>query len=198
MSLKENLDMVKDELNSEEKMLENAIKAEKIYKKYKKPFFALLAAIVVGVGANTLYQSNLESKIEKSNQLYLSVQKNPTDTTASNELKTLNPELYAAWEFTQAIQNGDEKKLSELSKEDINILSSIAQYEVASKESDLSKLENYTMQQKAIYKDLALVEAAYLLMKENKIDDAHQKLQMISSESPLYKISQILMHYGVK
>lgn len=198
MSLKENLDMVKDELNSEEKMLENAIKAEKFYKKYKKPFFGLLVTIVIGVGANTLYQSKLESNIEKSNQLFLSVQKNPADTTAANELKSLNPKLYSAWEFTQAIKNSNEKKLGELSKDNVNILSSIAAYEVASKEQDIAKLENYTMEQKAIYKDLALIESAYLLMKENKIDDAHQKLQMIASESPLYKISQVLMHYGVK
>lgn len=198
MSLKENLDMVKDELNSEEKMLENAIKAEKFYKKYKKPFFGIIAAAVVGIGANAIYQYNIESNIKKSNQLFLTVQKNPTDTTAANELKSLNPKLYDAWEFTQALQTHDLKKLNNISKSKLDILSSIADYEVATKEQDITKLKNYTMEQKAIYKDLALIEAAYLLMKENKIEKAHQKLQMIASESPLYEISQVLMHYGVK
>jgi len=198
MSLKENLDMVKDELNSEEKMLENAIKAEKYYKKYKKPFFGLIAAVVIGVGANAIYQKSVADKLEKSNELFLELKTNPANTTAANELKSLDPKLYSAWEFSSALKDSDTKKLDELAKKNIDVLSSIASYEVASQEKDLNKLEDYTLQQKAIYKDLALIESAYLLMKDEKISEAHEKLMMISSESPVYKISQVLMHYGVK
>ena len=198
MSLKENLDMVKEELNSEEKMLENAIKAEKYYKKYKKPLYGLLAAIVIGVASNAVYQNSVENKIQKSNELFDIVQKNPTNITAADELKALNPKLYQAWEFAEALRNKNVQKLNALSQQGLDVLSSIASYEVASREADITKLENYTLEQKAIYRDLALIEAAYLLMKENKIDEGHQQLMMIPSESPLYKISQVLMHYGVK
>ena len=198
MSLKENLDMVKEELNSEEKMLENAIKAEKYYKKYKKPFFGLLAAIVIGVGANALYEKSVADKIAKSNELFHTLEQNPADKTTADELQALNPKLYAAWEFSEALKRGDTTLLETLATKDLPVLSSIAAYEAAVQSKDLSKLESYSLEQKAIYRDLALVEAAYLLMKEKRVDDAHQKLMMISSESPLYKISQVLMHYGVK
>jgi hypothetical protein len=35
-------------------------------------------------------------------------------------------------------------------------------------------------------------------MNENKIQEAHDKLSMISLQSPLATVAKALMHYGVK
>ena len=48
MSIKENVDYVKEELNSQEKFLESFVKGERFYKKYRTLIFASIAIIVIG------------------------------------------------------------------------------------------------------------------------------------------------------
>ena len=43
MSIKENVDYVKEELNSQEKFLESFVKGERFYKKYRTLIFASIA-----------------------------------------------------------------------------------------------------------------------------------------------------------
>ena len=62
LSLKENIDMVKQELNSEEKFFEKAVITEKFVKKYKNMMIASVVAIVVLVAANIGYEANEASK----------------------------------------------------------------------------------------------------------------------------------------
>ena len=62
MSIKENVDYVKTELSSEEKFLENFVKGERFFKKYKTLIFGFIAVIFIGIIAifikNHLYESN--------------------------------------------------------------------------------------------------------------------------------------------
>jgi hypothetical protein len=78
------------------------------------------------------------------------------------------------------------------------IISDLAKYELAAISADSAKLQSYTASQHAIYKDLAMVESALLLMKEGKTEQAHQKLSLVSESSSMYKVARSLMHYGVK
>jgi len=75
------------------------------------------------------------------------------------------------------------------------LVADLAAYESA---NELSKLESYASKQDAIYKDLAQVQSAVLLMNDGKFEAAHQKLSQIGEQSSLYKIAKALLHYGVK
>ena len=64
MSIKENVDYVKNELSSEEKFLENFVKGERFFKKYRTLIFTFIAiAILVTIGML------VKQKIEESNKL---------------------------------------------------------------------------------------------------------------------------------
>ena len=54
------------------------------------------------------------------------------------------------------------------------------------------------MKEGALYRDLAIVQEAVILMKTQKIDKAYEKLSQISVQSPLAQVANALMHYGVK
>jgi len=74
----------------------------------------------------------------------------------------------------------------------------LATYGVASATKDEKALNEYALQEDAIYKDLAIVQSAVILMQEEKINKAHEKLSQISVQSPLAQVANALMHYGVK
>lgn len=198
MSLKENIDMVKDELNSEEKFFESAVKTERFVKKYKNALIGTVVAVVVVVSANALYVSNENKKIAESNVLYESLLNNAQDQNAQDKLKVLNPDLYDLWKLSQAIADHNVDTLQTLKSSKAVAVSDLATYELASLEKNSMQMNSYSMKQEAIYKELAIVQSALLLMREDKIDLAHDKLSQVSQTSPLYKVSKMLMHYGVK
>lgn len=195
MSLKENISMVKEELNSEEKFFEKAVMTEKFVKKYKKIMIASVAAIVIFVGANLAYDANENSKVTAANIALSKLQIDPQDTNAVNELKTLTPSLYDVWIFSQAVANKDIQAIKNLKDSKTLIVSDLVKYELA---EDAASLEEYASKQDAIFRDLALVRSAVMLINVNKIDEAHNKLLKISKESSLSKLASALLHYGVK
>ncbi len=197
MSLKENIDMVKDQLNAEEKFFENAVKAERVWKKYKIAIIGGVVAIVAVVVINAIYEAKNESDAVDSNKVYATLLKGP-DATAEKELESLNPKLLLAWKFSNAIASSDVEALETLTSSADAIISDLAKYEIAVIGSDESKISSYATSQNAIYRDLAIIQSALLLMKNDQIQRAHQKLSLISQDSPLFKISKSLMHYGVK
>ena len=75
MSLKENIEKVKDELNSEEKFFENAVKAERFVKKYRNAIIGGVSAVVVLVIANVLYEADKSATAEAANAVMARLQK---------------------------------------------------------------------------------------------------------------------------
>ena len=195
MSLKENIDQVKNELSSEEKFFEKAVMTERFVKKYKKWMIGSVVAVVVLVGANIVYTHNNEERITAANEALVLLQEDATNTQALEELKANSKNLYNLWIYAQAVAQNDMQTLATLSKSKTPIISDLAKYETA---SDVSALDGYAATQDAIYRDLALVRSAILLIKEDKRDKAHQKLQMISENSSFQNIAKALLHYGVK
>lgn len=198
MSLKENIDMVKEELNSEEKFFESAVKVERFVKKYRNAMIGAVSAIVVLVIANTLYEADKASTAEAANKAYATLLKNSDDKVAQAELQKLNSDLYDIWMLSVAVSGKDEAALSKLTTSKAPVVADIASYELAAISQDPAKLDSYSLRQQAVYKDMAAVEDAMLLLKEKKIDAAHSKLAMVAADSPLYQIAQLLLHYGVK
>lgn len=195
MSLKDNINMVKDELNSEEKFFEKAVITEKFVKKYKNAMIASVVVVALGVGANIAYNANEDSKIEVANNTLLKLETNPSDGAALSELKVLSPSLHDVWIYSQAVANKDLEAMKKLKDSKALIVSDLAKYELA---LDAASLEDYASKQDAIFRDLALVQGAVMLLNENRVQEARNKLSKVSKESSLSKLVSALMHYGVK
>ena len=198
MSLKENIDMVKEELSQEEKMFESAVKTEKFVKKYKMPSIGAITTILVVVIGNSLYKASVESKITASNKAYSTLLQTPTDASAQKELQENNALLYDAWKLQQALKANDDKALESLKSSKSEVVSDIASYELATLKQDSSALNSYSNDKDAIYRDIALLNEAVLLMKNGKKDEAKARLSMIDDKSSLKKTAMMLQHYGVK
>ena len=198
LSLKENIDMVREELNQEEKMFENAVRTERFVKKYKTPLLSAIVAIIVVLVGNSIYQANLESKMLNSNAAYMTLLSTPTDTNAMKILKENNAPLYDAWKLQVAIADSDEKTLQELSSSKNQTVSDLATYEVAALKKDVQALNAYAQTKEAMLKDMALLDEAVLLMQAGKTEEAHQRLNLIDEKSSVKKTAMILQHYGVK
>lgn len=198
MSLKENIDMVKEKLNQEEKFFESAVKTERFVKKYKMPLISVCVAVIVVIVGNSLYQTKLSQTISESNAAYLTLLSSPTDAQAGQTLKETNSELYDAWQLKLALEGQDETKLESLKSSSSDVISDLATYELATLKKDKSALNDYALNQDAILKDLAILNEAVLLMQEGKTAEAKARLSLIDEDSSFKKMVDLLQHYGVK
>ena len=103
VSLKENIEMVKNELNSEEQFFEKAVQTERFVKKYKKPLIGLITAAILAIGTGSAYDIYTQNKIDQSNAAFNVLMADPDDQAAQEQLKTLNPKLYDVWALSKAL-----------------------------------------------------------------------------------------------
>ena len=198
MSLKENIEMVKEELNSEEQFFEKAVQTERFVKKYRTPLIAIVTATVLAVITASAYNLYTQNKIDASNTALNILLQNPADTAAKDELQNLNPKLYDVWTLSNALKTKDKAALNSLQSSKALVVADLAQYELAAMDNDEKALQNYSQKSGALLKDLAVIEAAVLLIEKGEKEAAHNKLAMISLNSPVYKLAQSLSHYGIK
>lgn len=198
MSLKENIEMVKEELSQEEKLFESAVRTERFVKKYKMPLIGALAVMVVVLAGNAIYQANVSSKIKSSNEAYMKLLASPADASAIKTLKESNEALYDAWRLQLAISEKNESQLQKLILSSSDVVADLASYELAAIKKDKKSLNAYSQKELAILKDMALLDESVLLMKESKIEEARADLAKIDDKSSAKKIATMLQHYGVK
>lgn len=198
MSLKDNIDMVKDELSQEEKLFASAVQTERFVKKYKMPIIGSVIGIVLIVIINALYQADVQNKIERSNEAYVALLDDANNSEARKTLQENNPGLYDAFMYKQASENKDIKVLEELNNSSNKVLVDLSTYEISAINKDAKGLNEYALTQDAIFKDLAIVNEATLLLKEGKVEEARTRLALIQKESSMHRTAQFLMHYGVK
>lgn len=198
MSLKNDLGMVKEELSAEEKFFEQAVVTEKFVKKYKNVLIGSVVVIAVLVAGNIIYKINKDNTLKAANETLLTLKANPKDKDALAKLEALSPALHDAWLYSQAVADENVKELEKLQNSKTMPLGDLSTYEAAQISQDKNRLESYAQTQNAIYRDLAQVELALILMNENKIKEAHSKLSMIGIDSPLAPVAKALMHYGVE
>ncbi len=198
MSLKENIDMVKEELSQEEKFFAGAVQTERFIKKYKVQLISTLGAVVFVLIVNTIYQASVQHAVESSNQAYLTLLANSEDAKAAEVLKENNPALYDAWQFKIAREKADEDGLKQLASSSSDVIADLASYELAALKKDKSALNEYALKQNAILKDMAILNEAVLLLQEKKIDEAKKRLSLIEDTSSLKKLAMLLQHYGIK
>ncbi|MDA3909710.1 MAG: hypothetical protein PF437_11545 [Sulfurimonas sp.] len=198
MSIKNDIAMVREELNSEEKFFEKAVITEKFIKKYKNLMIGAVVVLVVAVGANIAYEINKQSQITAANSALLTLSEDATNSEALLTLKSVSTELYDVWRYSNAVAKKDMLTIKELRNSSAVMIGDLAKYEIAQDAKDSASLDAYASAQGAIYRDLALVQSAIILMSNSEIQKAHEKLAKVSTQSSMSKIANALLHYGVK
>ena len=191
MSLKENVNYVKDELNSEEKFLESFVKVERFYKKNK---FIIIAIIVIAIGASVAYYTT--KSLQRSNQFeanvaFNTVIENPKDAAALATLKDKNVRLYEIAQYINAA------KENQNASTEIKYLKELVAYKKALETKDINQLNTISMQNDFLLKEFAIFNKALLLTNEGKFEDAKATLKLIPSNSKVTELANILNHYLV-
>jgi len=184
------IDDVKKELSSDEQMLASAFRLEKFYKKHKFKIFAVVGLTIAYFAGTAIMDKMEQDKKEVANTAYLTLQEKNNDATALSELENNNPKLFELYSYKEAIKSADVEKLNTLSKSTNPIVADLASYHLAI-------IENKSADSKYL-SDVAKIHNASLLIQEGKVTDAQDELELIAEESPLYNISQMIKHYGIK
>jgi hypothetical protein len=198
MSITENLQTLKDELNSEEKLFESALRTERFIKKYQKPLIGSVISLLLIVGSAVGYQAYDNARIESSNSALNTLLANPVNKNALDTLQNSNVKLYELYKLSKAIKESDSKSLLLLQKSQSPEIADMAVYETAVLNADETALQSYTKQQGGMYQDMALLETAVMFIKKGDVKSAQNQLAMIKEDSAVYPTAQMLNHYGVQ
>jgi len=195
MGIKEDIEAIKQDIVGEEQFLEQYVKAEKFFEKYKEKLKALTmiaTAFVVYFIINSLEANRLE----QSNMLYLTYLKSKNSDTLV-KIKNINPKLYDLILLKNAISNKDLQTLGKLKNSQTAIVSKLASYHIASISGEKEKLDAYLLQEGSLLKDFASLDLAVVLIQNNKIQKAQRLIDSIAFDSPLKKPATTLLHFGV-
>jgi len=184
------LDDVKKELNSDEQMLASAFRLEKLYKKHKFKIFTVVGVTIAYFAGTAVMDKMEQDKKVAANTAYLTLQEKKDDANALSELQSNNPKLFELYSYQEAINARDLEKLKALSNSSNTIIADLASYHLAI-------LNNKNVESK-YYNDIAKVHNASLMIEEGKVTEAQEELDLIGEESPVYNISKMIKHYGIK
>lgn len=181
---------IKKELSGDEKVLESAFKLETYYKKYKFLIWAVLIGLIVFFVGRTVMQSMNEAKLAEANKAFLTLQTKTDDTQALSILKEKNPALYELFSFAQASKNRDTKTLAGLASSSNTVIADASAYAAATLEKKNSDSK--------LYREMALLQEAYLAIKAGNTKSAKEKLELIDERSPLSMLASLLKHSTLK
>lgn len=190
MSIKDDVNYIKNELSSEEKFLESFVKTERFFKKYKKLIVVLIIAVIIGsiaflvktkLDEKNLYEANiaLSNFLENGNQNSL------------NQLKEKNRDLYEIALYLDA--------KNEFKNADINLkyLKELLDFQVALLNSNQSELDLVSKKADFLLKDYAIFNQALILVNNQKYAEAREILGKISQDSRAFELATLLKHYLV-
>jgi hypothetical protein len=184
LALKENIEALKTELNTQEELLKNIIQGERFFKRHKRSIFAaavIAVILLIGYSINSAVSS---SNLKASNEAYKTLLVIPTNEHALNTLKNKNKPLYRAFVFQEAAKNSDSAALQTLAGEDsTDVIGQLASYLLG--------------QNSEIMRDFTALQSGYELLKDGKTDEANLKFITIGS-STLSELATGLEHYQSK
>lgn len=185
MAIKDDIKDVKERMDSQGQFLENIIKSELFIKKYKKPIVGTFIVVFLAIVVYLVVDYQKETKFKKANESYSELILNPNDKEAAKKLQSLDKNLFALFEFRQALDNNDSKKIDELSNlEGIDkLLKDIISYEAGKQSGEILSSYNAFM-------------SGYAYLKEGKVEEANKEFIKISPNSGLTQIVKNLRHYN--
>ena len=188
MSIKENVNYVKDGLSNEEKLLENFVKSERFFKKYKTLIFAVIVLAIVGSIGYVI-----KKDLDESNKLEANVAFNKfletNDAKALETLKDKNEKLYEIALFLQA------RKDNKTIEVNTPVLKELAKFQTAMESKNIKELENLSVQNDFLLKEFAIFNKALLLTNEGKFEEARTALKQIPQTSKATELANLLNHY---
>lgn len=191
MSVKKNLDFIKSEFSSDEKLIENAFKLEILYRRYRHIIWGVLIVVVIFAVFMGVKSLIVESNAKKSSEILNALLINPSDETLRTDLQKSNESLYSLFLLKQSLDDGNTASLQDLTSANSELVKYLANYHLGSFERDISLLDK---SDKYALGDLAKLESAYILIQSGKISDAKNILSTIPQDSPLIEIAKILSH----
>lgn len=189
MSLKENVDYVKEELNSEEKFLESFVKVERFYKKYKILIILALVVIISLVIGLYVTKTIQESNKLDANIAYNKFMENPNDSEAKAILEDKNKQLLEVALYAQALKKGEYKETN------LKYFKQLVAYQNALKEQNVDKLNEVSMEKEFLLKEFAIFNKALIQAKEGNYEDAKATLKLIPANSQVNDLVTALNHY---
>ncbi|MBR2494510.1 tetratricopeptide repeat protein [Helicobacter sp.] len=183
---------IKQEFQQDERLLESAFKLEHFVKKYKYYLVTLVLVVLVWLGYVAIYDTIQENHAQKSSALYDELLQNPDNELLQKQLKEQARELYDLYQLSRLDLTQDvESILQELASSSNPLVKELASYDLASlKQQGLDKVSGELA-------DLAAIQQAYLLLQEDKIQEARANLDVIKPDSGLYGIAMQMKHYGI-
>ena len=189
MSIKENVDYVKTELSSEEKFLENFVRSERFFKKYKTLILSFIIIFIVGFIGVFIKTKIDESNKFEANLAFNKVLENNNDAKALADLKAKNKDLYEIALYLQA------KKEAKIIETNVPLLKELSKYETALVNKSITELDNVSMQSDFLLKDFAVFNKALFLANEGKFTEAKTTLALIPQTSKAFELAKLLNHY---
>ena len=181
---------VKRELSSDEKVLESAFKLETVYKKYKVLLWGVAVALVLFFVGRSAFDALHQAKLAEANEAFLTLQEKPDNAEALATLEAKNPALFELFSYAQAVKAEDVKQLRVLQKSQNFVI------------ADLSSYSANTLERKPatsqLYKEMALLDEAYLALKAGNTQEAQRKLEGIDQRSVAKNIVTLLQHATLK
>ncbi len=190
MSIQDDVKFVKKELSGDEKILESAFKIEELYKKYKFVIWGAVVAIILGFAGKEGMDAMHEAKLADANRAFLTLQTKAEDTQALQTLKEKNPALFELFSYSEAVKKQDLNALNSLAGSKNEVIADSSKYIAAT-------LENKNSDSK-LYKEMGLLQDAYLAIKAGDIKSAKAKLELIDERSSLAMLASLLMHSTLK
>jgi hypothetical protein len=190
VSIKDDVKYVKKELSGDEKILESAFKVEELYKKYKYIIWGVIAAIILLFAGSAAMDAMKQAELDDANNAFLTLQTKADDAQALETLKQKNPALFELYTFSQAAKTQDAKVLSILAGSKNSIIADSSKYTAAT-------IEKKPVDSK-LYKEMALLEEAYISIKAGDMKNAKAKLELIDERSPLSMLARLLEHSTIK
>ena len=189
MSMKENVNFVKDELNSEEKFIEGFVKVERFYKRYKALIFGLLAILIVATIAILVNNYNSDQNKVKANIAFNKLIANPSDKEALVELEKTNKQLYNIALYLKSKKENKDENVN------ITFFKELITYQKALEKKNVKELNNLSMQNDFLLKEFSLFNKALILTQEGKYKEAQASLSLIQKDSKVYVLANLLKHH---
>ena len=137
MSIKQNLETIKEEFKSDEKIFESAFKIERIFYRYKWIFIGIVAILLI-LWIYTSIKDMLEEKnAQQASKIYAQLQQQDTPELFE-QLEKKAPNLAEFLRLRKAVQNGDEEALQKLTNSKNSFIAEFAKYQNSMLKKDIN------------------------------------------------------------
>lgn len=186
MSIKDELNYVKNELSADEKVLESAFRLESFLKKHKTTLSVLIGTLIAAAIAYNGYRAYRASRLEAANKALATLQADPSDAAARETLKANAPALYEHFALLEAARKKDAAALKALENSRRAVVADMSRYSAGALEK--------RPEQSRLYRDLVLLEKAYAALQQGDKKAARETLALIDARSPAASVAALLRH----